>query len=148
MIGFVATLTDITELRGVEESSGRRIGARTSSWRCWPTSSATRSRPSVNAAQVARRSPADEEARTWSAEVIERQVQQLGHLVDDLLDVSRISRGKIQLRKELIDARTVVERAVQVVGPQMAEKGHELSISDPRGAGWRSRPTRRGSSRS
>jgi len=129
VVGFVATLTDITELREAEEAL-READRRKDEFLATLAHELRNPLAAIsNAAEVARRSPDDEEARTWSAEVIERQVQQLGHLVDDLLDISRISRGKVQLRKELIDARSIVERAAQVVGPQMAEKGHELSIA-------------------
>jgi PAS domain S-box-containing protein len=82
-----------------------------------------------NAAKVAHQSSADREAQEWAFAVIERQVQQLTRLVDDLLDISRISRGKIQLRKELIDARVIVERAAQVVQPLMTDKGRVLDVA-------------------
>jgi signal transduction histidine kinase len=129
VVGFVATLTDITELREAEKAL-READRRKDEFLAMLAHELRNPLSAIgNAAEVARQSPDDEEARTWSAEIIERQVQQLGHLVDDLLDVSRISRGKIQFRKELIDARSIVERAAQVVRPQMAEKGHELSIA-------------------
>jgi len=46
-------------------------------------------------------------------EIIDRQVNHMGRLLDDLLDVSRISRGKIRLQKEKLDLRTVLDRAVE-----------------------------------
>ena len=49
--------------------------------------------------------------------MVERQVQHLARLVDDLLDVSRITRGKISLRKEPVDLATVVARAVEAARP-------------------------------
>ena len=55
----------------------------------------------------------DEEHRNWASDVIERQVRHLARLIDDLLDVSRITRGKIRLRKECIDATTVLDQAVE-----------------------------------
>ena len=45
--------------------------------------------------------------------MVERQVQHMARLVDDLLDVSRISRGKIELRKEIVDVATLVSRTVE-----------------------------------
>src|SRR5205814_1124991 len=56
----------------------------------------------TNAIQLSRKSRTEEHTE-WSKDVIERQVKQLTHLIDDLLDVSRIARGKIQLRKEIFD---------------------------------------------
>src|SRR3954470_3954960 len=128
VIGFVATLTNITELRRVEDEL-READRRKDEFLAVLAHELRNPLAAIgHAVQVARQSPDDEEARSWSAEGIERQARQLGHLVDDLLDVSRISRGKFQLRKELIDARTVIERAVQVVRPQAAEKGLELRL--------------------
>jgi signal transduction histidine kinase/CheY-like chemotaxis protein len=62
-------------------------------------------------------------------EVIERQVQHLSRLVDDLLDVSRITRGMIDLRKEPVELRWAVEQAVEATRPLIEEHGHELRLS-------------------
>jgi len=62
-----------------------------------------------------------------ATEVIDRQVKNLAHLIDDLLDVSRITRDKIQLRKEPVDGRVLIERALATVGPAIAERRHELT---------------------
>ena len=56
-------------------------------------------------------------------------MKHLARLIDDLLDVSRISRGKIGLRKEPIDLSPVVSRAVEAVRPLLEERKHELSVS-------------------
>jgi PAS domain S-box-containing protein len=63
-----------------------------------------------------------------TTEVIDRQVLQLSHLIDDLLDVSRITRNKIQLRRELIDASTLVKRAVASVRPLIEARRHRLAV--------------------
>ena len=55
--------------------------------------------------------------------------QNFAHLIDDLLDVSRITQGKIQLRKELIDAAAVIRHAVEAVKPIVEERRHELLLS-------------------
>jgi PAS domain S-box-containing protein len=75
--------------------------------------------------------PGAEDARGWSREVIERQARQLTRLVDDLLDVSRISRGKIQLRPQRVDLADAVRSAVAVVRPLIDERGHELLVRPP-----------------
>jgi signal transduction histidine kinase/CheY-like chemotaxis protein len=67
----------------------------------------------------------------WANEVILRQVGMLTRLTDDLLDISRIAQGKIQLQKELLDVRTVIERSVEVVRPLIAERAHQLDIFCP-----------------
>ncbi len=63
--------------------------------------------------------------------MMELQVRNLTRLVDDLLDVSRITRGKIQLRKERIDLATVIGRAVETVRPFIELQKHELSVAVP-----------------
>jgi PAS domain S-box-containing protein len=64
--------------------------------------------------------------------VIERQVQQLARLVDDLLEVSRITSGKIALKRELTDAASVVSRAVETSRPLIESKKHHLSVLVPK----------------
>ncbi|MFO0910870.1 MAG: ATP-binding protein [Isosphaeraceae bacterium] len=81
-----------------------------------------------NAVRVLRLSP-DEPKREWAGGVVERQVRQLVRLIDDLLDVSRISSGKIRLRRELVDTRTVVENAVESVRPLVEARGHALTVA-------------------
>ena len=63
--------------------------------------------------------------------LMEREVQNLTRLVDDLLDVSRITRGKIRLRNETIDLASVVHHAVETVGTLIEAQRHELSVSLP-----------------
>jgi PAS domain S-box-containing protein len=70
-----------------------------------------------------------EEELEWAKEVILRQVKLLARLIDDLLDASRISRGKIGLRKEVINLSPVVSSAVEAVRPLLEERRHELSVS-------------------
>ena len=66
-------------------------------------------------------------------DAMERQVRHMVRLVDDLLDVSRVTAGKIELRKDLVDVATIVQQAVQTSQPLMAEKQHELALSLPSG---------------
>ena len=63
----------------------------------------------------------------------QRQVAQLARLVDDLLEVSRITRGKIQLNASEVDLTAVVPRAVEAVRPAMEQQGHALEVSLPDG---------------
>jgi PAS domain S-box-containing protein len=64
-------------------------------------------------------------------ETIERQVNQMVRLVDDLMEVSRISRGKIELRRELIEVAAVVRSAVETSKPLIEQARHQLAISLP-----------------
>ena len=81
-----------------------------------------------NAVAVTTRSGIPEQM-DWAMEVIRRQMKHLGRLTDDLLDVSRITHGKIQLRKEFIDASSILVRAVETVQPLVQERRHELTVS-------------------
>ncbi len=65
----------------------------------------------------------------WSREVVERQVVHLTRLVDDLLDVSRITRGIINLSREPVSIQTVVTRAVETLQPAITHHRHELSVA-------------------
>jgi signal transduction histidine kinase len=65
--------------------------------------------------------------------VIERQVKHLMTLVDDLLDVSRIARGKVQLKREAVDFADVTARAIEMVSPAIDDRGHVLTVNVPRG---------------
>ena len=67
----------------------------------------------------------------WGREVIDRQVAQLTRLIDDLLDVSRISTGKIYLKREPLDLRDVIAHACEASRPLIDGKRHELSVSLP-----------------
>ena len=66
-----------------------------------------------------------------SRAMIERQVQQMVRLVDDLLDLSRISRGKIDLRTEQVDLATILTSAVETSRPLIEQSGHELELALP-----------------
>jgi PAS domain S-box-containing protein len=64
-------------------------------------------------------------------DVIDRQVSQLTRLVDDLLDVSRLTTGKIKLRVERVSLRDVVLRGVETVRPVLDQRGHQLELALP-----------------
>ena len=68
--------------------------------------------------------------------IIERQVGHLQHLVDDLLEVSRITTGRVQLRQEQVAIRGIVEGAVETARPLIDQRKHQLSISLPKEALW------------
>jgi signal transduction histidine kinase len=64
-------------------------------------------------------------------DVIERQLKQLTRLVDDLLDVSRITRGKINLSRERLELADLMSRAVETVAPAIEARGHALTVELP-----------------
>ena len=63
--------------------------------------------------------------------VIERQVAHLSRLVDDLLDVSRITRGKVELRRERTRLAAVVAKAIEITAPLLEQRRHQLTIEVP-----------------
>jgi PAS domain S-box-containing protein len=77
------------------------------------------------------RSAASPEKQAWAREVIGRQVKQLARLVDDLLDVSRISRGMIALRKETLDLRAAIGDAIETCRPLVDRRRHQLVVALP-----------------
>ena len=84
--------------------------------------------PIRNAVQILKRTPSDEARTAWCRDVISRQVDQLTRLVDDLLDVSRISRGKIELKKQTLALADIVQQALETSGPLIDSHRHELSV--------------------
>jgi signal transduction histidine kinase len=68
--------------------------------------------------------------------IIERQLGQLQHLVGDLLEVSRITTGRVQLRCELVAVSGIVEVAVETARPQIEQRRHELTVSLPTEPIW------------
>ena len=89
--------------------------------------------PIHNAVQLMHRRSFTDPQLAWSRDVIGRQLAHLTRLVDDLLDVSRITRGKINLNKEVIELETLMTRTVETVQPLIDERGHTLTVDVPKG---------------
>jgi signal transduction histidine kinase len=83
------------------------------------------------AVDLVRRSEPDAGLSRWSAQVIDRHVKLLARLIDDLLDVSRITRGKIRLVREHVDGSKIIDSAVEAVRPLINERGHALFVELP-----------------
>jgi PAS domain S-box-containing protein len=86
--------------------------------------------PIKYAVSMMRLSP-EPQAQTRAQEVIDRQVSQMSRLIDDLLDLSRINRGQIQLQREPVRLRPLLERAVETARPAIETARHELTIEVP-----------------
>jgi PAS domain S-box-containing protein len=87
--------------------------------------------PIVSAMHVLRLHPSDARLVQHAREVVERQVGHQARLLDDLLDVSRITRGKIELRKATVDLVTVVADAVETARPLIDARRHVLTVQTP-----------------
>jgi signal transduction histidine kinase len=72
----------------------------------------------------------------WAREIINRQTKHLVRLVDDLLDVSRITGGKIRLDLEVLNAASVVAAAVETSRPLIEESGHQMTVTLPEEPVW------------
>ena len=91
--------------------------------------------PITNSLQVLRVAT-DQSQLSDSRAVIERQVAQLVHLVDDLLDVSRVSRGKLELRRRPVLLRDVLRAAVETSQPALDTQRHRLRVVQPSEDVW------------
>lgn len=87
--------------------------------------------PISNALQIWSRVGSDPQQSIRLREIMERQVQQLKRLIDDLLDISRISRGKIQLQREPLNIASIVEGALESVRPMIDESRHTVRVQLP-----------------
>jgi PAS domain S-box-containing protein len=129
-IGHVGTSADVTERRRAEEAL-RGVARRKDVFLAMLAHELRNPlAPIRNAVQILRQThqPALlENAR----EMIERQVQHLTRLVDDLLDVSRVSQGKVLLRRTTVDVVDVIAEAVELSRPLIAAKGHTLTLTLP-----------------
>jgi PAS domain S-box-containing protein len=87
--------------------------------------------PIRNAAQILHlKNPGIREVE-WASDIIARQIQHMTRLVDDLLDVSRISRNKLELRKGRVELSEVVHAAIETSRPLLEDGGHELTVTLP-----------------
>jgi signal transduction histidine kinase/CheY-like chemotaxis protein len=94
--------------------------------------------PIMTAVELLARHP----VATREQKVIERQVRHLARLVDDLLDISRVTRGHIELKTEPVALETVLERAAELAAPLVTRYQHALSIDSARGVTLRGDPVR------
>ncbi len=87
--------------------------------------------PLSNSLEVLKVAENSSELMEQTRGVMERQVRQMVRLVDDLMDVSRITRGKIELRREPTELAAVLECAVETARPAIEASGHELTVTLP-----------------
>jgi signal transduction histidine kinase len=92
--------------------------------------------PIRNAAKIVKSRGVPESQLQWAGNLIERQVQQAMQLVDDLLDVTRLSRGKVKLQRERIPLAPVVAQAVESSRPLIEARQHQLQVVIPEEPIW------------
>jgi signal transduction histidine kinase/CheY-like chemotaxis protein len=84
-----------------------------------------------NVAHVMKASPAIDPQLRWARDVLGRQTGHLTRLIDDLLDVSRITRGKVTLRREPLELKSIVAAAVETTRTLITQRGHALQVDVP-----------------
>ena len=89
--------------------------------------------PIRQATHVARAPAATESQVHWAYGVIERQVQNMARLLDDLLDVSRITRGRMEIRKERVELQAILDAATEIARPAIEARQHKLTVECPPG---------------
>jgi PAS domain S-box-containing protein len=92
--------------------------------------------PILNALGILRQMKTDDPIIEQAGNIINRQVVQMVRLVDDLLDIGRITKGKLRLTTEMVELRVVANRASETVRPLMDARKHDFSVSLPIGPLW------------
>ncbi len=92
--------------------------------------------PVLNSVHVLRQAPDDPSLVQFAGNMVERQVRHMARLIDDLLDVTRLTHGKVRLRTEPIELGAIAERAAEGVGPLMEERSHRFQLLPHDGPIW------------
>ncbi|HYD57522.1 MAG TPA: response regulator [Burkholderiales bacterium] len=92
--------------------------------------------PIRNAVELLRRIAPSEPRLVWARDVVDRQVTHMAQLVDELLDVSRITQGKIKLKREPVELDKVIAHAVETARPLIDARGHSLEVRLPDSPVW------------
>ncbi|HEY6528709.1 MAG TPA: PAS domain S-box protein [Cellvibrionaceae bacterium] len=137
VVSFDGTIADVTSRKSIEEERERLVGQLRDADRRKDEFLATLAHelrnplaPIRNGLQVMRLAGASgtmEETRS----MMERQLMQLVHLVDDLLDVSRATSGKLTLRRERVELQAVIDAAIETTRPVIEQAGHVLAVTLP-----------------
>ena len=139
---FTGIVRDITERKQLEQELRRRLGELAETDRRKDEFLAMLAHELRNPVAAIRSAVqltdrhGDEQQIGWSMAVINRQIEHLARLIDDLLDVSRITRGKIELRRETVDVSSILKSAVATVQPFIERRKHELAVSVEPGTSW------------
>jgi PAS domain S-box-containing protein len=127
--GWVAVVSDITRRRELEEALKEANRRKDEFLAMLAHELRNPLAPVLHAVELIRHGRASDPRR--GAEVIARQIQHMKRLLDDLLDVARVSQGKIQLRKEPLDLCAVLQQSVEISKPLIDDKEHALAIALP-----------------
>jgi PAS domain S-box-containing protein len=87
--------------------------------------------PIRNAVKIMKQRGSDDPTLCWARDVIDHQMRQMAQLVDDLLEISRVTRGKVRLQKEVVAVGTIIQFAVETSRPIIDDHRHRFSITLP-----------------
>jgi PAS domain S-box-containing protein len=90
--------------------------------------------PMRNVLEILRQKEFTDPQLNWSRDVFDRQLQHMTHLVDDLLEISRITQGKLELRKQRLELARAMQSAMEAARPTVQASAHHLSVTLPREA--------------
>jgi PAS domain S-box-containing protein len=131
VVGAVMVFRDVTEQRKVEQALREASQRKDEFLAMLAHELRNPLAPIRNALEVLNLLGGKQQAEQQARATIERQLDHLVRLVDDLLDVSRITRGLIQLQKELIDLSVIISRAIESSRPLIDARRHALELSLP-----------------
>jgi PAS domain S-box-containing protein len=134
--GCVSVCVDMTERRRVEEMLREADRRKDEFLATLSHELRNPLAPIRNALELMRRANGDPRLTEPAMAIMERQFQQLVRLTDDLLDVSRITRNRMELRAETVDLRQVLQSAVETTQPLIDAGGHRLTVALPEAALW------------
>jgi PAS domain S-box-containing protein len=131
VLGCVITMVDITGLKGAEAALKEADRRKDEFLAVLSHELRNPLAPVRNAVGVLKLKSPDEPELRWAREIIERQVHQMTRLIDDLLDVSRITQDRLELRRERVALAQILREAIEMSRPLIVQEGHELEVSIP-----------------
>jgi PAS domain S-box-containing protein len=134
--GYVGSVIDITERKLAEEELVDAARRKDEFLAMLAHELRNPLSPIATAAAILKRQLHGDQRLRRQPEIIERQIRTMSRLLDDLLDISRITRGKVLLQAERLDACALLQAALESSGPYIRERAHELSVSLPEGPMW------------
>jgi PAS domain S-box-containing protein len=129
--GWVAVILDIDERKHMEESLREADRRKDEFLATLAHELRNPLAPILNSVSVLRLMKLQDPTLIRVRDVVDRQVKHMARLVDDLLDVSRITRGKLEIRQELVGLEEVIEAALEVSMPMIEASGHALEVRLP-----------------